>query len=50
MLKKIYGEMILKKDFILYHTSDEKFSYKPDIYVNLNLKGVNVERIKYNIT
>jgi len=30
MLKKIYGEMILKKDFILYHTSDEKFSYKLD--------------------
>ena len=28
MLKNIYGEMILKKDTILYHTSDEPLIYK----------------------
>jgi hypothetical protein len=28
MLKKYYGEVILKKDLILYHTSEELFNYK----------------------
>jgi hypothetical protein len=28
MLKKIYGEMIIKKDTILYHTSDEPYHFK----------------------
>jgi hypothetical protein len=30
MLKNIYGEIILKKDLILYHTSDEQFTYKSE--------------------
>ena len=30
MLKKYYGSIILKKDIILYHTTDELFSYKQD--------------------
>lgn len=28
MLKEVYGEMILKKDIIVYHTSEEVFNYK----------------------
>ena len=28
MLKEVYGEVILKKDIIVYHTSDEGFNYK----------------------
>jgi len=28
MLRNIYGEMIIKKDSILYHTSDNLFEYK----------------------
>jgi len=28
MLREVYGEIILKKDSILYHTSDEPFMYK----------------------
>lgn len=28
MLKKVYGEMIIKKGTLLYHTSDEPFIYK----------------------
>lgn len=31
MLHHNYGEVILKKDFILYHTSDEPFIYKSEI-------------------
>lgn len=27
MLKNVYGEVVIKKDSILYHTSDEIFSY-----------------------
>ena len=27
MLRKYYGEVILKKNFILYHTSEEIFDY-----------------------
>jgi hypothetical protein len=30
MLKKYYGEVILKKDLILYHTSNELFNYRDD--------------------
>ena len=30
MLKNIYGEMIIKKGSILYHTSDDLFEYKSD--------------------
>lgn len=30
MLKKTYGSLIIKKDTILYHLTDEEFSYKPD--------------------
>jgi hypothetical protein len=30
MLRQIYGEIILKKDSILYHTSDESFVYKTE--------------------
>ena len=30
MLKKYYGEVILKKDLILYHTSEELFNYRDD--------------------
>jgi hypothetical protein len=29
-MKKTYGEMILKKSSILYHTSDNLFEYKND--------------------
>ena len=28
MLKEVYGEVILKKDIIVYHTSEEAFNYK----------------------
>jgi hypothetical protein len=28
MLKGVYGEMILKKDIIVYNTSEEAFNYK----------------------
>ena len=30
MLKSTYGSLIIKKDTILYHATDEEFSYKPD--------------------
>lgn len=30
MLKSAYGSLIIKKDTILYHATDEEFSYKPD--------------------
>jgi hypothetical protein len=30
MLKKVYGEMIIKEGSILYHTSDELFQYNND--------------------
>jgi len=30
MLKSTYGSLIIKKDTILYHLTDEEFSYKPD--------------------
>lgn len=30
MLKKYYGEVILKKDIILYHTTEELFNYRDD--------------------
>ena len=30
MLKKYYGEVILKKDIVLYHTTDELFNYRED--------------------
>jgi len=30
MLRQIYGEIILKKDSILYHTSDEPYTYKSE--------------------
>ena len=30
MLKEVYGEMILKKDIILYHTSEEIFNNKSE--------------------
>jgi hypothetical protein len=30
MLKNLYGKVILKKDSILYHTSEEIFNYKPE--------------------
>jgi hypothetical protein len=30
MLRDIYGEVILKKGCILYHTSDEPFIYRPE--------------------
>ncbi len=30
MLKSYYGNILLKKDTILYHTTDEEFSYKSD--------------------
>jgi hypothetical protein len=30
MLKSTYGSVIIGKDTILYHTTDEEFSYKPD--------------------
>ena len=30
MLRQIYGEIILKKDSILYHTSDEPYTYKTE--------------------
>jgi hypothetical protein len=30
MLKSIYGSLIIKKDTILYHATDEEFSYKPE--------------------
>jgi hypothetical protein len=30
MLKSYYGNVLLKKDTILYHTTDEEFSYKSD--------------------
>ena len=29
-LKSKYGEMIIKKDSILYHVSDEKYRYRID--------------------
>jgi hypothetical protein len=35
MLKKYYGEMIIKEGSILYHTSDDEFKYK-----NINIKPV----------
>ena len=28
MLKEVYGDVILKKDIIVYHTSEECFNYK----------------------
>ena len=30
MLKSIYGSLIIKKDTILYHATDEEFTYKPE--------------------
>ncbi len=30
MLKSTYGSLIIKKDSILYHLTDEEFTYKPD--------------------
>ena len=30
MLKSTYGSMIIRKDTILYHTTDKEFSYNPD--------------------
>lgn len=30
MLKSTYGSLIIKKDTILYHATDEEFSYKPE--------------------
>lgn len=30
MLKSIYGSLIIKKDTILYHLTDEEFLYKPE--------------------
>lgn len=30
MLKSNYGSLIIKKDTILYHLTDEEFSYKPE--------------------
>ena len=30
MLRKTYGSVIIKKDTILYHTTDEEFSYRPN--------------------
>ena len=30
MLKSTYGSLIIKKDTILYHLTDEKFLYKPE--------------------
>ena len=30
MLKSTYGSLIIKKNTILYHLTDEEFSYKPD--------------------
>ena len=30
MLKSSHGRVILKKDTILYHATDEEFSYRPD--------------------
>jgi hypothetical protein len=30
MLKSTYGSLILKKDTILYHLTDEEFSYKSE--------------------
>ena len=30
MLRQIYGEIIIKKDSILYHTSDEPYTYKTE--------------------
>jgi len=30
MLRQIYGEIILQKDSILYHTSDEPYTYKSE--------------------
>jgi hypothetical protein len=30
MLKSTHGTVILKKDTILYHATDEEFSYRPD--------------------
>jgi len=30
MLKSAYGSLIIKKDTILYHLTDEKFLYKPE--------------------
>ena len=30
MLKSIYGSLIIKKNTILYHASDEEFLYKPE--------------------
>ena len=31
MLREEYGEMIIKKDSILYHTSDDLFTYQNNI-------------------
>jgi hypothetical protein len=30
MLRTAYGSVIIKKDTILYHTTDEEFSYRPN--------------------
>jgi hypothetical protein len=30
MLKSAYGSLIIKKDTILYHLTDEEFTYKPE--------------------
>ena len=30
MLKSTYGSLIIKKDTILYHATDEEFTYKPE--------------------
>ena len=30
MLKSTYGSLIIKKDTILYHLTDEEFTYKPE--------------------
>jgi hypothetical protein len=63
MLKNIYGEMILRKGSILYHTTDDLFEYKsnllkpmlfctfhPSDYMGDNFKYVNLVKIKKDIS
>jgi len=63
MLKTIYGEMILKKGSILYHTSDDLFEYKnnlikpmlfctfhPSDFMGDNYKYINFVKIKKDIS
>ena len=33
MLKSTHGTVIIKKDTILYHATDEEFSYRPDSHI-----------------